>query len=70
MALAYKTQTHCSMLWAPKGGGEKTGNKDEAGSTTLIKGTSLEQVLERVMGSRELALPPLSKPANIYIMYT
>lgn len=44
--------------------------RDEAGSTALIKGPSQERVLERVMGSRELALPPLTKPANIYIMYT
>ena len=50
--------------------GRKTEARDEADSSTLIKGPYQEQVLERVMGSRELALPPLTKPANIYIMYT
>lgn len=56
-------------------GEEKKQARDEVGSTALIKAPSSappspEEVLGRVMGSRELALPPLSKAANIYIMYT
>lgn len=49
---------------------KKTEVRDDVDSSTLIKGPSLKQVLERVIGSRELSLPPLTTPANIYIMYT
>lgn len=48
----------------------KTEARDEVDFSTLIKRPSPQQVPERIMGSRELALPPLTTPANIYIMYT